>query len=171
MPNKFVSLIAIVSVFVGTVNFLGVRDGSLTLGTPTYNPVAYDQKLLLEESVIQIIHTYLRNTMIVKNVVVDGVPLDFVERFVSTYGTERVNLDEEVIDASELLSEDSMQDLRGWVEKFAYPSSGPCPVSEGACTYYIGWNRDLPAGTWRFSGFRLSSREYLIVDESVLRFE
>lgn len=172
MPSKFVSLIAIVSVFVGVANFLGIRDGSLTLNAPSFDPLVVDQDLFLEESVVQVIHTYLRETMVLDNVLEDGSPLPFVERVRKIYGPERINLENEVIDASSLLPIDQLDDLRAWVEIFAYKSSGPCPNDrEGICKYYIGWNRELPAGVWNMSGFKLSDSEFLIVDQSVLRFE
>lgn len=165
----------------GLVSFLNfstdVRDGSWSVEVTSYDVAETINLNYLSESPEQIFHTHLRNVFLLQDFNWNDQELDFVQRLKENYSLDRFSDDAgEVIDATELLDEQQLADLRTWAERNAFRSSGECPkydANEGyqECTYAVGWNRQREDGSWIFSAFWIAEDEILIVDDSILRFE
>ena len=176
---KLYALVLFISMAVTSALNLGseVRDGSWSVGVPSYDVFETANFDYLQESPEQLFHTHLKPVFLLRNYSWEGEELEFVERLRKIYGPDRFFEDGgEVLDVREGLDRNELEELSDWVQRFAFESVGKCPGggpndASSECTFVVGWNRERDDFPWIFSAFWLADDKILIVDDSVLNAE
>lgn len=152
------------------INFFAfARDGSVTLGITSYEPINIVQEKQWSESPVQVL-----NTFFTKGAKIAGVTgTQFERRLQLSFGNANVAEDTPPFDFRDKLGAKNFQDFERLFQNLAYRDEFPCyHDSSRTCEVGVAWNRDRtkePGIKLYFA--RMTDDQYLFFDDSLIEVQ